>query len=729
MEQPRRRRRPAVSCTLCRKRKIRCNREWPCNHCMRSRRGECVYVNPHPGPSSKTAKPIQPLVTDTGDDFNGAPLPTPEDHVVLPSGMATASSSTGVPTPLSQSSSQELESLKNKVRQLEDQLSATTVSPSQLTPTSNVETSISHLGGTFHMHSQGRPSGPLTIPRAVSHKTRFFGQSHIFCGMPLLMDVIQATDPYSTESSDLIVGVQKCKAMARRIKAQRAPEWPTPLTTELVSKAISDDLVQRYLNTVEKIYRILHVPTFMKKYDAIWTTDSEPDRDFVAQLKLVHALGATTYDDKFSLRPSAIRWVYEVQTWISEPEFKSRLNIQFVQTNILLLLARDSISVGGETFWIACGSLPRIAMSMGLHRDPALLPKTTTLVCEMRRRLWNTILELCLHSSLQSGGAPMILMDQFDTKPPGNFDDDQLMVENTIPRPDNVFTEMSTSRALRKSFPARLKVVQLLNDLKPSDCYPDTLRLDSQLKTSYKEASHMLKTCQKGQLSPSDLELCAVDFIMRRYLCALHFPYYGLSLQEPRYAFSRQMSVETAFKIWATVSPAAVSADTSEGRKQFARFINCTAGFFRIAAWQASMVLMLELRNEAREDDGLSPLPCRQDLVNVMDDSISWNVMCIEAGETNMKGHLVHSMLIAQIKGIMRHLSETEVIEGMVKAGEEAGRESLAIYESLLAQLQPEGVEPQELPGMDFTFGESWDFTMVESFLDGGEADPMSWLF
>lgn len=505
--------------------------------------------------------------------------------------------------------------------------------------------------------------------------------------------------------------------MARRIKALRAPAWPTPLTTELASKAVCDSLVECYLESIEKVYRILHIPTFRNKYDALWTSDAASDRDFMAQLKLVLALGATTYDDNFSLRASAVQWIYEVQTWISEPEFKSRLGIQFLQTNILLVLAREMVSVGGESSWIACGSLLRTAVSMGLHRDPTLLPKTTTMACEMRRRLWNTILELCLQSSLSSGGPPMITEEEFDTEPPGNFDDDEIVVNGATSRPNSVFTQVSTARVLRLTFGTRLKVVKLLNDLKSGDSYQETLRLDAELKASYKEANRFLKDCKRGQNSATEFELSVGDFIVRRYFCALHFPYYGLSLQEPSYAFSRKMTVESAFRMWSTIFSNNANMVTSPDKRQFARLVTCSSGFFRLSAWQSSILLVLELRSTVQEDDSFSLAPVRPDLLKVMEDSKSWNLRTIEAGETNIKGYLMLSILRAQIMGIMKHLSESEIVEFIIKAGEEAMQDALVVFEPFLAQLQPDGTEIQDLQEIDLGFINDWD-SLVSALLE-----------
>lgn len=92
---------------------------------------------------------------------------------------------------------------------------------------------------------------------------------------------------------------------------------------DLPLKDVADKPVNCYLRTTETVHRILHVPTLRRDYEALWVSDTEPDTAFLVQLKLVLAIGATTYDEQFSLRASVIQWVYKAQTWFSEPEFKS----------------------------------------------------------------------------------------------------------------------------------------------------------------------------------------------------------------------------------------------------------------------------------------------------------------------------------------------------------------------------------------------------------------------
>lgn len=184
------------------------------------------------------------------------------------------------------------------------------------------------------------------------------------------------------------------------------------------------------------------------------------------------------------MRATATHWVYEAQNWLSKPDFKSRLNIQSLQTNLLLLLARETINVGGELVWISAGA--RMAVYMGLHRDPVHLSKRTTFAAEMYRRLWNTILEMTLQSSIISGGPPFVSLDYFDTKAHGNFDDDQLMAKDPVPKLDDNFTQVSIAITLRKTFPLRVAITKFLNDLGSHGTYEETLKLDTDLKASYK---------------------------------------------------------------------------------------------------------------------------------------------------------------------------------------------------------------------------------------------------
>jgi hypothetical protein len=520
---------------------------------------------------------------------------------------------------------------------------------------------------------------------------------------------------------------KQCKSLGKIIKSRRTPSWPCPPTPELPARAVADALIECYLNTSESILRVLHIPTFRRDYQAVWDPSRTPDSSFLVQLKLVLAIGAQTYDSAFSLRPYAMKWVYEAQTWISTPGFKSRLGIPFLQTAILILLAREAAGVGEDMVWANVGYTLGMAMCMGMHRDPASLgPGTTTLlVVEMRRRLWNTILELVLHFSLTAGAPPRISLDEFDTETPGNFDDDQLTGQAAgvpIPKPIDQFTQTTMAVSLRNMFPQRLAIVKYLNDLSSRGAYTEMLKLDTELREAYKTLTRVLQACKTTSQGPSDLTLRTVDLLLRRYLIGLHLPFFTPALQEAAFAFSRRVVVESALRLWRTAfrHPPSMPAGAATDEDPFA-LIAISGSNFRTLAIQSFVVITLELKTLIGEEEslGLGPVELRPDLLLALQDYKAWAWKSIEIGETNTKGYLMACMADAQVEALRRGMTKDELVAFVVKAAEDAEERSLL----LLEEMEAGGRQPQEgtpmgegadgMVGLDMTpeFGmDDWDY-------------------
>ncbi|KAA8646044.1 fungal specific transcription factor domain-containing protein [Aspergillus tanneri] len=632
------------------------------------------------------------------------------------------------PSPLSAQAAESMR-LMLRIGQLEEQLCRSTLRHIQ-SPASasnlNIETTSSSLGGTFHVLKESGSDGqPQTIARSVTHKSRLFGQSHWGVnGVLLIRDVLEAIEPHlRQEISNAGSGIERCKSLARVIKGRRAPSWPSPPTPDLPPKDVSDTLVDCYLRTTEAIYRILHVPTFRRDYEALWVSNSTPDTAFLVQLKLVLAIGAVTYDEQFSLRTSAVRWVYEAQTWLSEPRFKSRLDIPSLQTSLLLLFAQERVATGGDSMWVSVGALLRKAVYMGMHRDPSRLPQRTAFVAEMRRRLWNTILELALQSSLTSGGPPFLSLDDFDTAPPGNFDDDQLMVNDPVPKPTEEFTRVSIAIALRKTFPHRLAVTKFLNDLASTGTYEETLRLDAELRAVYKALRQTMQRCSSSDTpsSPSQFEICTVDFLMHRYLSSLHVPYFVPALHQTAYAFSRKVVVESSFKIFRAAYPSSPIMATQprddatpSDWNDLSRLAVCSAGFYPTVVIHAAYLIGIELRAQLQEEESLGPVPLRPDLLSVLSDAKAWCLQVIKAGETNVKGYLLVSMIVAQVEGLRRGLSREETAKLLVQAAENVEKRCLPLLEEMAAAQGQGEKAVKELQQGSWTTPveaiEDWDF-------------------
>ena len=631
--------------------------------------------------------------------------------------------------------------MKMRIKELEEQLSqggtpasssSSVISRSSVSlPSPSSEQLKSSLGGTFYVFQENRLFNQAqAVVRSVAHKNRVFGQSHWISSFVLFRDIIDMIEPHMKGPSNMVFGVQRAKVLARTIKAQRAPQCPNkaplmPQALEIPPKHICDILVEGYLRTIETLYRIVHIPTFRKEYEASWEAGAEPSAGFMVQLKLILAIGATLYDFTFSMRTEATRWVHEAQAWLMSPAFKSKLGMRFLQNNILILLARELVDVGGELIWITAGAVVRSAVYMGLHKDPAQLRRDMSIFdAEMRRRIWNTILEISLQSSLVSGGPCFISMDDFDTQPPGNFNDTDLEATNPTPRSSDQYTQSSVAIALRQTLPARLAVVKLLNDLFSEGTYEETLRLDHELRSAYKDVRRKLQshsTTTQSQTKPFELQ--AVDFVLHRYMASLHVPYFSASLQGATYAYSRKALVDSSLRLWSLAGTSrVVTSDPSfpytEGDLQ--RLCRCGSGFFRAFAFQSASLLGVELR-ALHQEDSISDISIRPDLVGIVEDAADWYRNCIRGGETGIKGYLLLNILSAQIDALKRGVSQEDMPMVLVKASERAGDECLPLLEELSGQC-PKKFNPDEDPFAEMDFqdpaglAEDWDTLMADVF-------------
>lgn len=510
--------------------------------------------------------------------------------------------------------------------------------------------------------------------------------------------------------SEAMAVLNRCKALARSIKAQRTPGFITKLGTNIPPREISDKLVDAYLRTTETVYRILHVPSFRRDYEQYWAAPDSMGMTFVIQLQLVMAIGCTIYDDKFSMRKSAVQWVTEAQYWLIGPPAKGKLTMPALQIMTLLTIARETASVGGDLVWIHVGSLLRSAFYMGLHRDPSRLPKMSRLDAEMRRRLWNTILELELKSSADSGGFPAISPDTSDTRPPADLDDVSLMEENG---PDDSgsdvrFTDMSMVLALRDSFRERLAIYQMLNAIPSRGTYDDTIQLHRRFTVALKSLTQKLKSYTSAARQPTSFQCRFVEATTRRCLMNLHLPYLGPGLKDPAYSFSRKQVVDSAVKIYTLIYPSSVNTTlpiirdgeeeeapeflSTEG-DDLARFCVCAAGFWRLLGSQPSMIASLELQALLQEDESVGPPTARPDLLGIVRHSLAFYLSRIQAGETNVKGYLFTTALAAHVQAMMEGLSGLKSLEPILSAAIRTERTCFDILRRQLASAADCGAE------------------------------------
>ncbi|KAI0892064.1 hypothetical protein F4806DRAFT_489117 [Annulohypoxylon nitens] len=763
----RRRRRPALSCVSCRRSKIRCDRNLPCGACVRSKHKTCVY---EPQSLSRHSD-ILPATVGLPQPADTLPSVTSETVSPVASGSAHVHHSDGShqdhsthsmtgSTPVDSASSHgpessfDVKSLLDRISDLERRLEEST---ERYSSQKNVKRASAAVPDTVASYPSYLAGELHTMNRSVMTKTRYLGQSHWMNQIGGFKSILELFDQLSREKkSETITLVNKSKTLARTIKSRRVPDlFKFKLGTNIPPRETADKLVEGYIRTVESVFRILHIPSFRSECEKFWSSPDSVDISFVILLQLVMAIGSTTYDERFTLRKSAIQWVYEAQFWLMSPIPKARLNLTGLQVMLLLGFAQQAASVGQDLVWISVGDLMRTAMYMGLHRNPDKLPKMTPFASEMRRRLWNTILELALQTSMDSGGPPLICFQDYDACAPANYNDDQL-IDNDVPaitNPPEQFTDMSVALALRVTFSARLAVARSLNEFDSQHTYEDVLSLHGQLANAYKSLSQYLQKFTFSDRQPTEFQRRFIEFIVRRYFMALHLPYFGPSMVEPTYAFSRKTVVETAAKLWLTVfptaalnprpypcppdGPEAISADADD----LARMTTCASGIFRLILSQVSMSIGLELKSQLQEDDGLGPPTPRVDLFNILRDSAFWIFGRVTIGETNIKGYMFTAALIAQVEGLVNGLKGPDLTSAVIKSGTEAIREGFNILKQR-AEIEVAEAVNSSTNEMQFHFStmmameEDWeyddsmqnilfDFTSIDSVLGVAQGTEM----
>ncbi|PYH43486.1 Zn(II)2Cys6 transcription factor [Aspergillus saccharolyticus JOP 1030-1] len=649
---PRKRRRPALACEECRRRKIGCDRESPCNHCTKFKRS-CTYV-------SAAARPA--VQHDHGLDLAaGSEMSTREPFPPPPS----------PPNSL-------LRGLIDRIRVLEERLdgiaSGQSSAAAALSPKSRISPASIH--GTFD-------------------KSRFFGQSHRMICMNQFSEFMKLFERWETdEHSDVYAIMARCKRLARVVKTQiilRGPVCSDP-RDYVPPRTISDQLLAAYLRTLESAYRVIHVPSFRRAYDQYWADPAASSPAFVIKLLLILAVGSvfcpddTPYGSLVS-KLSVSQWIYTAQSWLTSPFEKARLDMQGLQLHCLLLIARQVTAIGGELAWIGAGSLLRTAMHMGFHIDPRHMAKVSPFDAEMRRRLWATILEINLQTSLDAGGIPLIHPDDYDCDPPMNLNDEE-MEQDPFPaaRPAGTLTQTSLQIALARSQAVRLRIAKFVNSFRSGMSYDEALELSAELvQLNHANASCDISSSSSSTNHHEDNDTHIRPFhrklynlMTQRFLISLHTPFALKAKSSPKYYYSRQVNFQASMRIISSIEPAPPSFSAGASSDSY-RLQLIAAASFRDVPIIAHSNIFYELSLQRQELElGAILLPPSDDdnrtapshlstLRPLLERHVQLSAARVSAGETNLKGSLMCACFLARLDAERRGLATEQMIYETVR--------------------------------------------------------------
>lgn len=371
---------------------------------------------------------------------------------------------------------------------------------------------------------------------------------------------------------------------------------------------VADQLVQFYLDTFETTYRVLHVPTFLNQYAEYWSSPQQ-DMKFVAQLLAICAAGSCFYvplpghERRDAYEQPAMKWVLAVQSYISCTFVSPDIDIQMLQTQCLLLVARLGTASDGDVSWASSGSLIRSAMTMGLHRDPTRFrKKVQPFWCELRRRLWTTIVELDLKISLDRGVPPSVDLDECDCDAPSNWDDSDLSEKlETDPLPSSaVYTRNFYQTLLTRTLPLRYRIAKRINTLKFDLPYDEALKMGEELIQSVHPALSLFDENASGE-SPNEVAKHRFAknlhlFIIRKFLLALHRPFSLSVVRLPKCSYSRKICLEASLEILSMVE---IPSPTDS--ILYPHITQLGSGMFRDEIFHAALTVCVELSLQSQE--------------------------------------------------------------------------------------------------------------------------------
>ncbi|OGM48041.1 hypothetical protein ABOM_002901 [Aspergillus bombycis] len=692
----RKRRRQAVVCTECRRRKIACDRNTPCAQCIQSN-SPCTYYNsynsysasadfssdqdnsvkPQHRRSSSTAVPAihnfgprmqlpNPTTVNYHDTFTNAA----DMNTLLPT--STTALDTGATGWFD----------TNNLGPLTAPLSINLETPP--IPFTDVGLDgVTSMAESTAMDAVQTLSSPSQHPaKVVFLKSRLYGPSH---WMTLfrkyeqqglfndIINVISHGEGYSV--------LQQCKQLAQSLKARSCPTpqlLSRPPQELMPSREVSDRLVQLYLRTFESVLRVLHIPSFQEDYVQYWSNPQAASESLVLQILLVLAIGTCFYQDPLSsegagggptLHDQSTQWIHAAHIRLTAPFRKRHLDLRGVQNQCLLVIAllTNTNAVGGDLASITTASLIQSGMAIGLHLGPSQLP-VSPLDAEIRRRLWATMLELAVQASLDSGMPPVISAEAYDScELPSNLDDSQISESSTsLPasQPMTTFTQSSIQCALLRSLPIRLKIAQTLSRFRTKLLYDAARSMGAELTAALRETSELIDSFVPTP--PSAFQVQLQDLLARRFLLILHAQFGHKASSDVNYHFSRTVCLDCSLLL---LSPSPNSSTneatgrrdgniTSSSLNDYTNLRLYGDGLFKNVFLAASLTVCTELLLQLREDSSPAASSLsRRELIQTIEDATSLTRRRILRGETSVKLHAFLACVLAKIGTSKRRLS------------------------------------------------------------------------
>jgi hypothetical protein len=535
----RKRRRKVLSCYDCRRRKLQCDRVMPaCGRCVKAgQESSCVY----------------------SDDATETPF-RPSKHTELEERSTSTAEHASVPS----SSDTPLNDLPMRVKYQErriQQLEAALVRASHRpeTTTSRHLDTLKYPLTPESMQDSGLGSNindrETMLLRGRSFKTQFSGTTH-----PLsLIAHVPELNLFTKEALEMYPFFQRAKQQMSVLEARTkcadthdieiADEQ---LHTLLPPRSDVNRAVDLYLESYDRIYHIIHTPSFLDDYHNMWQgrLSDVPRHTLVLVLLMVASVSCVGPADPWTYvansskaREGAIAITQACESWINRQSQKQVSAADF-QIRFLLCLTKQTTARKYKRSWTEIGTLLRFCMSAGLHRNPDLIRRTTTpLDKELRRRIWAAVIDFELQASFDRGmiSAPWLL--QSDTPAPSNVHDEEFTT--ALPpssRSAKEFTSTWYLFAANETVMLRSTLNTVLNNIRHILTFEQVKQYTDEIETQ-------LSSIPDSAVPESEEAHSLIRLKLLQYQLALHNRFLRSAPTSSERVFSTMVVLETASKI------------------------------------------------------------------------------------------------------------------------------------------------------------------------------------
>lgn len=590
------RNRPPVSCLLCRTRKVKCDRQQPCERCVKSGEASfCEYApraqrkHKHPhhdSPGDSRHAPGSGLgiggyhrgggggggggagVTDTAsrpllqmrlqkleDLVSGLvqapvlplppPPPTPTPSASTSHGAQASGSAIVVP-----GTSGGLPASMNTPRSLDN-------------PPTDSESRSSDYGSP----SSSQPQGPFDRGQNAVRfgENTFVGPSHWASILESIQDIrgLVAAESEGTPSSPspppppsyhLGPEISDIVFSTSSVTVEQAVSCLPP-------KARTDQLILLYFRSKLAAASYIHTAKFQREYDAFWERPTSTSLLWISCLaSMLCTAGYISMGNGCVIGESDPAHPDHMMTLAKSCLVAGNyLSGRPYAIEALMLHGMTEKTRSNEidlSLWAKFGVLARLAQRMGYHRDPKYIANVTAFEGEMRRRVWFFIEVFDVIFSFQLGLPPIIHSDECDTGPPSNLYDSDFDEHTSVLPPPRPATEPTPVLYLACKFKLcrLLREVIRINSCIRGPTYEEVLTLGDRIHNYRAQIPPPLQIRPVKSYSFTDqsadiVHRLLLEMMYLRSLCVLHRPYLSRDKGSARYEVSRTTCREAALRM------------------------------------------------------------------------------------------------------------------------------------------------------------------------------------